>query len=364
MADQLPAQFWAVVVFVFGAVVGSFLNVCIHRWPREESIIRPPSHCPQCNKPLRWYHNIPLLSWIALRGRCAFCGARISPIYFIVELLNAALWVLVWLKFGFSAHAAAYMVLVSLFLIGMFVDFEHYILPDEVTIGGAVAGVIFCTVFPELQRAATWKDGLLRAVIGAGAGGALLYAVRWFGGLIFGRKVHEFDPPVTVIFAGGWLRLDDGKEPAEERLKDVLTSRRERWQFQADSGMIGDDKIDGLTVRLTLEELSVGGRSWPTESSPRLVAVTKRIEMPREAMGLGDVKLMMAIGAFFGWPAVLFSLIASSVLGSVVGISLILFGQRGWGGHIPYGPYIIIAAFAWIFFGPEVVRWYAGALMH
>ncbi len=351
--------FWSVVVFVLGAVVGSFLNVCIHRMPRSLSIVRPASHCPQCGKPLRWYHNIPLLSWLALRGRCAFCGAAISPVYFIVELLNAGLWLALWLKFGLSPQLGAYALVVSLFLVGMFVDLEHYILPDEVTLGGTVAGVIFCVVFPQqMQNASDWTTGLWQSVVGLAAGGGGLYAVRWFGNLLFGRKVHEFEKAVSLVLDKGRVRLDDGEEPAEEEdVKEVLTSRRDRVEFQADSGQVGSQNIAGLTVRITASELTVGGQQWPLRDAPRLEATAHQIELPREAMGLGDVKLMMAIGAFFGWASVLFSLILSSLLGSIVGLLLIAFRAHQWGRPIPYGPYIVAASFVWIFFGTELTRW-------
>ncbi len=360
LADLPASALWFVgaVIFIFGLVAGSFLNVCIYRWPREQSIIRPSSHCTHCGKALRWYHNIPLLSWLALRGRCAFCGERISPIYFVVELLNASLWVLVWLKLGWSPQAAACFIVVSLFLIGMFVDFEHYILPDEVTVGGAIGGVLFSAAFPVLHGATTWEGGLLRSAIGALAGGALLWVVRWAGGLIFGRKKQTFESDVTLTLDKQRIGFDDGKEPEEEPLDEALTSRRERFEFHAKTGTVGGDRIDGMLVRITARELSVGGQRWPVSEAPPLVAATREIEMPPEAMGLGDVKLMMAIGAFFGWPAVVFALIVSSVLGSVAGISLIVFGERKWGAHIPYGPYIVVGAFAWMFFGSEVVRWY------
>src|SRR5262245_34692680 len=96
----LPSGFWAVVVFVVGSMVGSFANVCIHRLPRGESVVRPPSHCPACGANIRWWHNIPILSWILLRGRCAHCGAPIAWRYPVVELLLGVVFVSLWMLYG------------------------------------------------------------------------------------------------------------------------------------------------------------------------------------------------------------------------------------------------------------------------
>src|SRR5580700_3875553 len=101
---QVPFSFWSLVAFVLGSVVGSFLNVCIHRMPLGQSIISPPSHCPHCKYSIPWYLNVPLVTWLVLRGRCKNCGAPISPRYFIVELLTGLLLLGCWLKFGNAAN--------------------------------------------------------------------------------------------------------------------------------------------------------------------------------------------------------------------------------------------------------------------
>ena len=100
----VPFHFWSLVFFVFGCMVGSFLNVCIHRMPLGMSIVTPPSHCPHCKYSIPWYLNIPLVTWLALRGRCKNCGAPISPRYFIVELLTGVTFLGCWLAFGRPSH--------------------------------------------------------------------------------------------------------------------------------------------------------------------------------------------------------------------------------------------------------------------
>src|ERR1041385_6661460 len=140
-----------IFAFCLGASIGSFLNVCIYRLPRDLSVNEPRrSFCPQCQTPIPWFNNIPLLSWIFLRGRCANCGGRISFRYFGVELLTALLFLIIWKVFPWQI-ALAYWVFVSLVIVATFVDFEHFIIPDEITIGGTVVGVIASALVPELQ---------------------------------------------------------------------------------------------------------------------------------------------------------------------------------------------------------------------
>src|ERR1043166_8187251 len=122
--------------FVLGAAIGSFLNVCIYRLPLDLSINKPRrSFCPNCKQPIPWQQNLPLLSWMALRGRCAKCGARIAFRYFAVELVTALLFLAIWQAFPWPI-AVVYWVFISLLIVGTFVDLEHFIIPDQITIGG------------------------------------------------------------------------------------------------------------------------------------------------------------------------------------------------------------------------------------
>jgi leader peptidase (prepilin peptidase)/N-methyltransferase len=140
--QAVPFHFWSVWVFVFGSMVGSFLNVCIHRMPLGESIVSPPSHCPKCKYAIPWFLNIPLLTWAYLQGKCRNCGEKISARYFLVELLTALLFLACWLSFGRQSVWVA--LVYAIFLAGLvaatFIDFEHFIIPDEITIGGIVSG--------------------------------------------------------------------------------------------------------------------------------------------------------------------------------------------------------------------------------
>ncbi|MCS7049876.1 MAG: prepilin peptidase, partial [Verrucomicrobiae bacterium] len=133
------------IVFAFGAVVGSFLNVCIHRLPRGRSIVSPPSHCPKCKQPIRWSDNIPIVSYVLLSGRCRHCHEPISPRYVIVEALTAVFFVTIWWR-ETGWMVPIYWLFIAGLIVATFIDFEHYIIPDEITLGGCAAGVVLATV--------------------------------------------------------------------------------------------------------------------------------------------------------------------------------------------------------------------------
>jgi leader peptidase (prepilin peptidase)/N-methyltransferase len=167
----------AVAAAVAGLCVGSFLNVCILRLPKEQSLISPPSTCPQCGQRIAWYDNIPLVSWIALRGKCRRCGNAISAQYPLIEALVGALWLAAYLKYGVSVHALAGALFCTILLGIGITDARHYLIPDEFTWGGLGIGLA-------LSLVGGWQ-GFLQAVIGAAVGFGLLYAVGAAGRWLF-----------------------------------------------------------------------------------------------------------------------------------------------------------------------------------
>ena len=269
--------------FWLGACIASFLNVVIWRVPRGESIVSPPSHCPKCNSPIKWWQNIPILSWLALRGKCANCKAPISPRYIFVEALGGCLFLaaFLWLwlptmPLWFAVtHVVVMWICIALMIAGSFIDFDHQLLPDFTTVGGMILGI-----------AESLVATCVNFVYGDGVGASL-----WL----------KFTPLLWslcgLVFGFGLLWLV-------------------RW---------------------------IGSKAFK-----------------REAMGMGDVFLMGAVGALFGPVAVLVTLILSSVLGSIIGVVLILLSKTKLGGFtpIPYGPYICMGCLAWMFYGPQLVDWY------
>ncbi|AEH45132.1 Prepilin peptidase [Thermodesulfatator indicus DSM 15286] len=151
-------------VFIFGALVGSFLNVCAYRLPKEESVIRPGSRCPHCKSPIKWYDNIPILSFLWLRGRCRNCGGQISWRYPLVELITALLSVAVYLRFGLTPAYLGFFFLVAALWVASLIDLEHQIIPDEISLIGILVGLAFSLYNP----LTTPTDALLGALCGAG----------------------------------------------------------------------------------------------------------------------------------------------------------------------------------------------------
>ena len=181
-------EFFAVLSFAWGACIGSFLNVCVYRIPRDLSVVAPRSFCPHCNKQIAWYHNIPLFSYLALGAKCAYCGGRISPRYFLIELLTAVLFLLIWLKFDLTwgprpLHldpiiqwqlVPVYWLAISGLILGTFVDFEHLIIPDRVTLGGIAAGLVLSALVPAMHYETLFLRSLMFSAIGAAVGWGLL----------------------------------------------------------------------------------------------------------------------------------------------------------------------------------------------
>ena len=341
-------------------MVGSFLNVCIHRMPLGQSIVSPPSHCPHCKYSIPWFLNIPLVTWLGLRGKCKNCGAPISPRYFLVELLTGVAFLGCWLEFGrlTPAVAVVYGFFISGLIVATFIDFEHFIIPDEITIGGMVVGFVCSVVLPGLHHQVSLTGGIRESLLGMGVGAGLVYAILRAGKLFFGRKQKEFADQTKIVFTETTLRL-----PGEEiPYGDLLYRPRDAIALHAQTVELVDRCYKDVEVRLTPTLLQIGEDKFDPENVRHMETLSEGITLPQEAMGLGDVKFMGAIGAFLGWKAVIFSLVVSSFIGAMVGLGLILGRKRGFSSRLPYGPYIALAAVLWIFAGPEIVEWYKGVL--
>jgi leader peptidase (prepilin peptidase)/N-methyltransferase len=250
--------------FTLGAIIGSFLNVCIYRIPAGESVIAPRSRCPHCQTTIRWYHNLPVISWMLLKGRCAYCSAPFSVRYPLVEALTGLLFALFLFRFGLRPVTLTAWLLVAALVAISFIDLDHQIIPDVISLPGIPIGFLCSFLLPWVS----WQSSLL-----------------------------------GILFGGGIL----------------------------------------LAIAL--------GYEWLTR---------------QEGMGMGDVKLLAMLGAFLGAPAVLPIIFLASILGTLVGIPMMLIKRAGRKLAIPFGPFLAGAALLYLFFVDKidpVVRWYGEALV-
>jgi leader peptidase (prepilin peptidase) / N-methyltransferase len=254
---------WAddVLVFIFGLIWGSFANVVIHRLPKGESVVWPGSRCPQCAKPIAWYDNIPVLSWLLLRGKCRKCHTPIRKRYPAVELLTGILFAVIFWKFQYSWVTVEYLILAWGLVVVSFIDIDLMILPDVFTLPGIVIGLVGAALNPE----------------------------RSFNSALIG-----------VLMGGGFL--------------------------------------------------------W-------LIAYLYLLFRKEEGMGGGDIKLLAWIGAVLGWTAIPFVVLASSIIGSVVGLVLATRSEAGLKSVIPFGPYLALAAILYLLGGEQLGLWYIGLFL-
>lgn len=287
----------------FGLILGSFCNVLIHRLPQEKpedrNVVTTPSHCPGCGARIRWFHNIPLLSWLALRGKCAACGWRIPFRYFLVELVGGLIlggmhWVapfgtLLWFKCVVCAFAL---------LVLFFTDLTEYILPDALQFPLMALGVLF--TLPQM----VWPQATHRVAL---EGWSML-------------SVETFHNGLQV--APAW----------------TLPGAAVTWQ----------DSLIGLVAGYGAPWLLATGYVLLNNQVLARLFGKARIE---EAMGMGDFKLLAWLGAFWGWQAMLGIFAIGVVLGGLVGMALIALRRGQWSTLLPFGCSLALGVPVAVFFG-------------
>jgi leader peptidase (prepilin peptidase)/N-methyltransferase len=278
----LPEFIAYVFVFVFGAMIGSFLNVVIHRVPNEESIIFPNSACPNCDTAIKAYDNIPILSWLMLRGKCRSCGMPISARYPAVELLTACLWLLVYWYTGLTPILPVYLAFVSAMVALIFIDAENMILPNVITYPLLVLALLVRIIFP------------------------IVFEENYFSDTAFS--------PATLL-AG-----------------------KPDWMISLFGAIVG--------------ALVGGGSLW------LVGAVWKKLRGV-DAMGLGDVKMMLGVGALLGWRLAFLSIFLGAFAGAVIGVVVIAKQKdKDLQTQIPFGIFLGTGSILSLLFGEQLINWY------
>ena len=198
-----------ILAFIFGSIVGSFLNVCIYRMPLGKSVVWPGSHCPLCEKRIPWYDNVPFISYILLGGKCRFCKQRISPVYLVVELLTAITFVIFFDYYRLSYDFFIYLVFVCSLIVATFIDIKHRIIPDEISVGGIILGFLLNAIKGFHLRPITFNlRPMFNSFLGIIIGGGIIYLSGFIFDLVYFKLLKK--PPIqgeTESMGGGDVKL-------------------------------------------------------------------------------------------------------------------------------------------------------------
>ena len=193
-----------IAAFLFGAVFGSFLNVCISRWPQDQSVISPPSRCPKCERPIRWHENVPIFGWLRLRGRCAGCREAISPMYPLVELVVALIWMTAVVHYGPTFTAIRVAIIATVLLGIALTDAMHYVIPDGFTVFGFIWGIAAAFIGAALNETLPFA-GLYDSLIGACVGAGAIAIAGWLGEVALKKEAMGFGDVTLMAVVGAAL---------------------------------------------------------------------------------------------------------------------------------------------------------------
>lgn len=201
--------YFAVFFFVFGTCIGSFINVCVFRFPQGMSIVKPRSFCPNCKKPICWYENIPLISYLVLKAKCSSCGSKISLRYFLVEFFSGVLLVLLFLHLGLTVKFFWIGYFIFSLLIVTWVDVLTMEIPDEITLTGIPVGVIFAVCFPVLMQTDSHWWALGKSALGALTGAGIIWLTALIGDFVFKRESMGGGDLKLLAMVGAFLGTRD-----------------------------------------------------------------------------------------------------------------------------------------------------------
>jgi len=280
----------------------------------------------------------------------------------LVEALTGVLFA-VAASFVAFPTLVAILVFLSLLVVITFIDIEFFLIPDVLSKGGLAAALAFSFLIPQLHHTSSGITAIGRATAGALSGGLILYLVTELGKLAFGRYKVFFSSSTPFSF-----EVASNGEPQILIQDEAFTwsehffRKSDRIMVRADEVSLNGKEFKDLELNFYADRIITTGETIPLTDVVTLHGKMRYAEFPREAMGLGDVKLIAAIGAFIGWQGVLFTIPAASVLGAAVGLTALAFGKREWSAKIPFGPYLAVGAILWLFCGHQLISWYKGLL--
>ena len=358
-----------VAVVLFGLCVGSFLNVVIYRLPRGLSVNEPKrSFCPACQKTLPAWQNLPVITWLVQRGKCLHCGAPIPVRYLVVEALTGGLFFLAWWTLPMSSALLA-MVLLAILVTVTFIDAEHQVIPIWWTSVGSLVAILGGLLSPVLldlsgevlgKRDDGWA-GFQAAGVGWVAGFGGLAFVVILGKMAFGRLKLQFEEPESWRLQEGFAENPQLHFVIGDRAfswDDLFYRPSDRLQIEGSAFRVDGKGRKGGMLEIRKDEVSLGQSRWRVEDLKSLEGRAEKVVVPREAMGKGDPHLLGMIGAFLGWPAVIFVIFSSCLFA----IAAAMVSRIGFGRPLPYGPFLSLGALTWILGGWQLWNWYFGLI--
>lgn len=370
--QELPYIAQAIIALPFGLIIGSFLNVVIYRVPRGESVAFPGSHCGSCGTPIKPYDNIPVLSYLILRGRCRSCKSKISWRYPGVELLTGLLIAAAIYRDGLTWFGGAKAIFITILIALIFIDAEHYLLPDVITYPAFLFAIV----------------SLLIATFSTSSSGTLYYPIQsWLPPFLQGEGIARWvsfaaialaipgllvvDLAENILF-GKYHDFDASELTVEEKDLDIKWGQQRKqtlfivgiiggvlqiiwWIVCAQSSHLVTGPASYIVLQSIVGVLIGGGTVWFFRAAFFYIRGL-------EGMGLGDIKLMAFIGAFLGWQSVLLVLFLGTLLGALGGGVAALSSKKGMKLQIPYGVPLGISALFVLFFGQPIIAWYLSKL--
>ncbi|MCA9404228.1 MAG: prepilin peptidase [Candidatus Omnitrophica bacterium] len=327
----------AFLFFIFGICIGSFLNVCIVRWPHEESVVKPGSHCRSCKKPIAWHDNIPVLSYILLGGKCRYCHAKYSPRYAFIEFFTGVAFVLFYAHYGLDPLLVPYLFMLCCFIIATMVDFGHRIIPDEVSVGGLAFGLVFSAVLPAMHQldfgtlnAGRWVMRILVATVIVAHLGEILLARLRPAAKDDGEEDEPFEWLPWLIVLGAMV-LDLIMDYGIDAVEAAVPAGWVPHLLSLDAACIG---------------FVVGG------GSIYAMGVLGDFLFRKDSMGGGDVKLLAMVGAFLGWKASILAFFIAPFFGAVFGL---LQKLKTNDTTIAYGPFLVLGSLIALFCEEQII---------
>lgn len=376
----LHNHFWSfglIVSFIIGSCVGSFLNVCIWRIPRGESVSHPPSHCPKCDYEIKPYENIPIIAWLMLKGQCKNCSLPISPRYIILEAFVGFLYV--WVTYVFVQQDLPLGCLIffysmtAVFVTVSFIDIEHYRIPNQINLYAAITiipVIIWAPSFftnnidmenvyrlmPSLKNSAAPLQALCYSLVGAFTSFFILWALVYCGRLFKKEQTLQLDDALEVKITESGIHSFEKGQWEECLWKDIALKKGETINYQIEGNSLNLKSLSAEKIIINAEQKVLIGEDSYSAGEEEITFKAKSITFPIDVIGQGDLKYVLILGAFLGPQMGLLSIFIAAFFGSIIGMLQIIKSKKISAAILPFGPFLSISAFLCLLYRAEIIE--------